>query len=72
MFERGQCSFLLLGRPGHHELNVRMAIIRRKMHFYDGGRAYPRVRHLVADQLFEFLANDFRDALIAMGVQPSG
>ncbi len=70
--ERGQGGGLLLLRSQQDQLNVRMAKIRRKMNLDYVDRANARVGHLVSDELFQFLANTFRDALSAMRIQTSG
>ena len=69
--DRVQGSGLLFRRTREYQTDVRTAKIRRKQHFRYGRWAHPRVRHFVADQLFQFFANAFRDTLGAMGVQPS-
>ncbi len=67
--QRFECRGLLLGVAAQRETYVRAAKIRRKMNLGNDGAAHARIRHLVADQLVQFLANAFRDALGAVGVQ---
>jgi len=63
---------LLIGRSHQHQEDQGMAMIGRKMHLGNGRRTDARVGHFVADQLFQFFANTFGEALIAVGVQVSG
>ena len=67
--ERFKSRSLLLGAAAQCETDVRAAKIRRKVNLGDNGGAHARVRQLVADELVQFLANAFRDALGAVGVQ---
>src|SRR5579871_4622915 len=60
---------LFLRGAAQQELDVGMAKIGRNMNFSDVGGADARVGHLIADQLFQFFANAFRDTLGSMRVQ---
>lgn len=72
MIQRGQRLFLLLGRALQRQPHVSMAKIRRKMRFSDRSTPDAGVGQLVSDQLFEFFADTFGDAFVAVGVQVPG
>lgn len=72
VFDRFERFGLFAFTPGQRELDMCLAKIGRKVNFGDGDRADPRVGQLVANQLFQFLAETFRNTLVTMGVQISG
>ena len=71
MIDGFQRSGLLLLRPQQRQANVSMAMIGRKQDFRDVGAADTGIGHFVSDQLFQLLANAFRETFDAVGVQVS-
>jgi len=61
--------FLFFHRAFQGQMDVRVAVIRRKMDLRNGHIADAWVRQLVVDQLLEFLAEAFCKPFITMGVQ---
>lgn len=61
-------GLFLLG-PFERQANVRLAKIGRKEDLSHRGTAHAGIRHLIADQLFQFLSDVFGQAFSAMGSQ---
>jgi hypothetical protein len=64
-----QCRFLFFYRAFQSEVDMRMAMIGRKIDLSNGHVADARVRQLIVDQLFQLFAEAFRKPFITMGVQ---
>jgi hypothetical protein len=68
MLQGGQRRFLFVSVPAQREADVRVFVIRGNMHFGDGRGADAGVGQFVADQLIEFLADDFGNTFATIGV----
>jgi hypothetical protein len=62
---------LFLDGPPQRDPNICLAKIRRKLNFRYRRAAHSRVRHLIPDELLQFLSDRFGKPLSAMGVQSS-
>ena len=63
---------LLGGVADQNQLDVGMAMIRRKVDLGDGGGADAGVGKLKAYQFFKLFPDGFRDSFVAVRVQTSG
>src|SRR5215472_14873047 len=64
-----QRRVLLFHCPRERNAHERLAKIWRKADLRNRSAPHPRVRHLVADQFFQLLADRFGKPLSAVGVQ---
>jgi hypothetical protein len=66
-----QSGRLFLDGPPQRDPHMCLAKIRRKLNFRYRRAAHSRVRHLIPDELLQFLSDRFGKPLSAMGVQSS-